>query len=100
MVQHTAPTNVGGFTELLIWANTFSKGWFVVMALISLYFISFLQLKKVTNNRVALTSTSFFVGVVATFFWVLNVFTFNHMIVIIAILGLIMATAKWTDKGY
>ena len=100
MVTHTEPGNFNGFTDWLIWANTISKGWFTLMALLSIFFIAFLQMKRVTNNRVALTSSGFFTSMLAMLLWILNVLTLNHFIIVLAVFALIMATAKWVDKGY
>lgn len=100
MVQHAKPENINGFTDLLMWCNTVSKGWFVVMTLISLWFITFLQLKRVQNNRVSLIASSFFTAMISSLFWILGVLTLNHFIICLAVLALVMASAKWMDRGY
>lgn len=63
--------NATQITDLFIYANTVTSGWFWQLILLALYIVTYISLSYTTQTMKAFTVTTTFCGIIGTFMYAL-----------------------------
>ena len=95
---HTLPENVTSLTDLVIWSNTITKGWYGDVVFWMFFVVFFLAFKQ-TDSKKAIAGSSFLASVLGILLFQIQLVSLASVIIAITITAFSVLLLIWGDSN-